>query len=273
MYSELVSCVIISPHKYKRTHPIDRITIHHMAGCGSIEACGALFQSQRVASANYGIGGDGRIACYVPEDHRSIASCSFSNDDRAINIEVANCTCEPDWKVSDAAFAALIDLCTDICQRYGFRLRYTGDTEGNLTMHRWFAATACPGPYLMGRFPEIAELVNARLPEVAEPEVNQVQLWQKAAMEDGFDFPEYGADGIWGDECRAVARQAVVRQRLEYKHRNLTRWLQKMRGVTGDGLCGPKTAAAIRAYQRAHGLKIDGAVGLLTWKAMLGVSK
>jgi hypothetical protein len=30
-------------------------------------------------------------------------------------------------------------------------------------MHKWFAATACPGPYLESKFPYIAEQVNARL--------------------------------------------------------------------------------------------------------------
>jgi len=27
-----------------------------------------------------------------------------------------------------------------------------------------FAATTCPGPYLQGRFPELAQKVNAQLP-------------------------------------------------------------------------------------------------------------
>jgi peptidoglycan hydrolase-like protein with peptidoglycan-binding domain len=259
----------ISPHKYKRTHPIDRITVHHMAGDLSVEGCAAAFQTTRTASANYGIGSDGRIACYVPEDYRSLCSCSFSNDDRAINIEVANCTGSPDWKVSDKAFAALMDLCADICKRYGFRLRYTGDSEGNLTVHRWFANTLCPGPYLMGKLGELVQRVNARLQDVPEQKVNPVELWQKAAMEDGYDFPLFGADGIWGDECRAVARQAVVKRRRSYELENLTRWVQKQLGITADGLCGTQTDAAIRAYQRAHGLTPDGAAGVQTYASLL----
>ena len=30
-------------------------------------------------------------------------------------------------------------------------------------MHKWFANTACPGPYLESKFPYIAEQVNKRL--------------------------------------------------------------------------------------------------------------
>ena len=35
-------------------------------------------------------------------------------------------------------------------------------------MHKWFAATACPGPYLEKKFPEIAKLVNAELAKDGE---------------------------------------------------------------------------------------------------------
>ncbi len=52
----------------------------------------------------------------------------------------------------------------DICQRNGIeKLNYTGDTSGNLTMHKWFSATNCPGPYLESKFADIANEVNKRL--------------------------------------------------------------------------------------------------------------
>ena len=59
------------------------------------------------------------------------------------------------------AMSKLIELCADICKRNGIaRLNYTGDTNGNLTMHKWFAATDCPGAYLESKFPWIADQVN-----------------------------------------------------------------------------------------------------------------
>ncbi len=70
---------------------IDTISIHCMAGNGSVETCGALFADPaRKASSNYGIGSDGRIALYVDEANRSWCTSSASNDHRAITIEVAN---------------------------------------------------------------------------------------------------------------------------------------------------------------------------------------
>lgn len=181
-YSPLVSYVKLSPNCTKpRNHKIDTITIHHMAGDLTVETCGAGFANpSRRASSNYGIGSDGRIACYVEEENRSWCSSSGANDHRAVTIEVANCQTGGDWPVSDAAYRALIDLCVDICRRNGIpRLNFTGDTSGSLTMHKWFAATGCPGPYLESRFPAIAQAVNDRLnqeEEMTKEEIRKVVL-------------------------------------------------------------------------------------------------
>ena len=164
--SSLVNYTRISPNSNNpRNHKIDTITIHHMAGNLTIESLGAAFADpNRQASANYGIGTDGRIGMYVEEANRSWCSSSRENDHRAITIEVGNDGGAPDWHVSDAALESTIALCVDICQRNGIaKLNFTGDKSGNLTMHKWFAATQCPGPYLESKFPYIAEEVNKRL--------------------------------------------------------------------------------------------------------------
>jgi hypothetical protein len=136
-----------------------------MAGNLTIERCGALFASpSRKGSSNYGIGTDGRIGLYVDEANRAWTSSNATNDNMAVTIEVANDVTGGNWHVSDKALASLIDLCTDICKRNGIaKLNFTGDKNGNLTMHKYFAATACPGAYLESKFPYIAEEVNKRL--------------------------------------------------------------------------------------------------------------
>ena len=164
-YSKLVEYVKLSPNCTKpRNHDVDHIVIHHMAGNATVENCGALFADpNRQASSNYGIGTDGRKACYVEEENRAWTTGNREIDNRAITIEVANCSGDPEWKVSDQALEATIELCVDICKRQGFRLNYTGDKSGNLHMHKWYQATGCPGPYLESKFPYIAEEVNRRL--------------------------------------------------------------------------------------------------------------
>ena len=162
--SKLVSYTKISPHRTSpRNDKIRKITVHHMAGNLSVETCGNVFQSRK-ASANYGIGSDGRVGQYVDEADRAWSTAWPDNDNQAINIEVANDGGAPDWHVSDEALASLVDLCVDICQRNGIdKLNYTGDETGNLTRHNMFVPTACPGPYLQSKFPWIAQEVNARL--------------------------------------------------------------------------------------------------------------
>lgn len=162
--SKLVSYTKISPHRTSpRNDKIRKITVHHMAGNLSVETCGNVFQSRK-ASANYGIGSDGRVGQYVDEADRAWSTAWPDNDNQAVNIEVANDGGAPDWHVSDAALASLVDLCVDICQRNGIdKLTYTGDATGNMTRHNMFVPTACPGPYLQSKFPWIAQQVNARL--------------------------------------------------------------------------------------------------------------
>lgn len=177
--SSLVSYTKLSPNcDHPRNHAIDKITIHHMAGDLSVETCGNLFAKPRYeASSNYGIGSDGRVGLYVDEGDRAWASASPGNDNRAVNIEVANCATGGDWPVSDAAYRKLIDLCVDICQRNGIKaLNYTGGADGNLTEHRMFTATACPGPYLHERMGRIAAEVNNRLNKTSHPSETVTQV-------------------------------------------------------------------------------------------------
>ena len=184
--SSLICCTILSPnHSGKRKHAIDTISIHCMAGNLSVESCGNLFKNpERQASSNYGIGSDGRIALYVDEGNRSWCTSSSSNDHRAITIEVANTVVEHPWPVSEAAYASLIDLCTDICKRNGIKkLLWQGDKsligqvdKQNMTVHRWFANKACPGEWLYERHGEIAAEVNRRLLEQEDDDMDKARF-------------------------------------------------------------------------------------------------
>lgn len=176
--SPLVSYTKISPNKTSpRNHPIDTITIHCVVGQCSVETLGEIFAKEsKQASSNYGIGADGRIGMYVEEKDRSWCSSNAANDHRAITIEVASDTTHP-YKVNDKAYAALLDLLTDICKRNGIKkLLWKGDKsligqvdKQNMTVHRWFANKSCPGDYLYNKHWEIAEEVNKRLNADASP--------------------------------------------------------------------------------------------------------
>jgi hypothetical protein len=280
-YSDLACYTAWSPnHYYGRAYNIRKITPHHMAGDLSIEDCGSVFASSaRQASSNYGIGTDGRIACYVDESNAAWTSSSWENDNQAVTIEVANCECGGDWPVSDAAWNSLIELCVDICQRNGIDgLWYTGDASGNLTEHRMFAATACPGPYLHSLMPQLAEEVNARLGGAAPS-------WSvPSGGSSGYDSDgSLIVDGYWGSATTSKLQEAlgtyvdgeVDDQYAGWEDDNpgltfgwnwtwetsngspMVKALQEKLGVEVDGFIGPDTISALQEYL---GTPVDGCI-------------
>lgn len=170
--SKLVNYTKISPNKTEnRNHAIDTITIHCAVGQLSVQTLGEIFAPEsRKASSNYGIGYDGSIGMYVEEKDRSWCTSSQSNDHRAITVEVA---CDPTapYAVNGKAYASLVNLLVDICERNNInKLKWRADksligqvSKQNMTVHRWFSATECPGEYLYNRMGVIAAEVNKQL--------------------------------------------------------------------------------------------------------------
>ena len=179
--SPLVNYVQLSPCKTEnRNHVIDSIVIHCSVGQVSVERMGKGWANLSAdASANYGIGSDGRIGLYVEEKDRawttggkySVNGISGSQyDHRAVTIECACDTTAP-YAINDKVMESLIELCTDICERNKIpELRWKGDKTlvgrtdlQNMVVHRWFAAKSCPGDYIYNRLSYIAAEVNKRL--------------------------------------------------------------------------------------------------------------
>lgn len=144
--SPLVSYTRMSPYKNSpRNQPITKIIIHHMAGVASVESFGEIVtRPGRNMSANYAIGNDGRIGLYCDEEDRCWCSSSAWADNRGIAIEVSNSKVGEPWPISKKAWDSMINLCADICKRNNIpKLVYTGDKNGSLCFHRFFAATGC----------------------------------------------------------------------------------------------------------------------------------
>lgn len=174
--SPLVTYTKISPNKTSpRNHAIDTLTIHCFVGQVTAKRGCEVFQSKsRQASCNYVVGHDGSIGLCVEEKDRSWCSSNKANDMRAITFEVASDTKHP-YAVTDKALNALIDLIVDICKRNGkTKVLWFADknkalayepklNEMRMTVHRWFAAKACPGDYLYNKHGYIADEVNKRI--------------------------------------------------------------------------------------------------------------
>lgn len=163
--SRLAKGCIWSPNYTEGRWNVTRLTPHHTAMIGTAEQIAAVFKpTSRNASCNYAIGVDGGIVCVVDEDNRSWCTSSYDNDMQAITFELSDC--DYDWNISDATLDSFIDLCVDLIKRYpslGGSYDWTGDMGGNVTAHRWFSATACPGDPLYDLQDWIEAEVNRRL--------------------------------------------------------------------------------------------------------------
>lgn len=257
--SLLVDYTKISPNSSARTAKISKITIHHMAGNLSVESCGKVFETtSRQASSNYGVGTDGRVGLYVDESRRAWTSSNRDNDNCAVTIEVANDGGAPDWHVSDKALAKTIDLCEDICRRNGIKkLNFTGDRAGNLTMHKWFTNTTCPGPYLESKFQYIADEVNKRLGENPSSEPSREDSTEKVVAKSVTGLPML----MKGSKGASVKALQILLIGNDYS----------CGGYGADGDFGDGTESSVKAFQNFWGLDDDGVVGPLTWAKLLGV--
>ena len=296
--SNLTNYTKLSPNCSSRNGAkICKITPHHMAGNLTIEQCANAFaSSSRQASANYGIGTDGRIGCYVDEDNRSWASANYNNDRQAITIEVANDEIGGNWHVSDKALESLINLCVDICKRYNFTLTYDGTPNGSLTRHNMFVNTTCPGPYLQSKFPYIVEEVNKRLRQstsIISGNVANFQNWLNKTY--GYNL---AIDNIFGQDSK---KHSIMALQTEFNKQlgsrlsidgifgsatkgacpvlksgmsgNITKLVQFMLIAKGysvgsygaDGIYGNATINAIKSFQSNNGLVVDGLCGRNTF--------
>ena len=164
MKSTLATQEILTNNYNERKKPILKFTPHHAAVVGAAAETIAKNFNRYGNSANYVIGDDGEIILCVPEEYRAWTSGNEDNDTQAITVEVVNSTGAPEWKVSDAALEALIQLGADICRRHNLPgFTWTGDQSGTLTIHKMFQATTCPGPYLESKMPYISQEIAKRI--------------------------------------------------------------------------------------------------------------
>lgn len=240
--SKLVSYTNISPNRNApRNAPISRITPHCVVGQCSVEALGNLFANPgRQASSNYGIGADARVGMYCPESDRAWTSSSPYNDNRAVTIECASDNYYP-YAFNWVVYLKLVDLCVDICQRNGKnRVVWLGhdnyspkSNEMLFTLHRWYASTSCPGDWLVQRMGDLASRVNAKLGEKRDylmlgDSGEAVKTMQTMLIACGYSCGSYGADGQFGDATL-----------------NALKKFQKAAGLDVDGYYGPKSRAAL----------------------------
>lgn len=224
----------ISPNQSgKRKYKITRITPHCIVGQMDVVTLGSLFANSKYqASSNYGIGKDGRVGLYVDESCRSWCSSNADNDNRAVTIECASDAKHP-YKFNDTVYKKLVNLCADICKRNGKSklvwisdrkkaLAYKPkDNEMLLTVHRWFAAKACPGDWMMGHMDDLVKKVNKKLGNIYRVYVGKYEYEAQATgvknalVKDGFKGCFVVADDVFRVQVGAFEKKTNAENLME----------------------------------------------------------
>ena len=211
--------------------PIE-ICIHYMAGNASIEQCGGYWQTPgRCGSSTYGIGSDGRIACYVDEDDIAWCNSNWDSNIRSVSIETANLY--PDSKVSDEALRSLINLIADVAIRNNIKL----EKGRNLTWHRLYTDTSCPGEYLLSKMDYILEEVNkiiySKLKYRAHVENIDWQDWKRDGETAGTTGEGLRLEAIQIDYDKDIYAKAHIQDYGWIDYGKITK--DTVIGTTGEG--------------------------------------
>lgn len=212
-FSPLVDFTDLSPNYNDRNQEIIYNIPHCTAVMITAKRIGEIFEKpSRNASCNYGLGCDGKIVGVVPENKRSWCTSSQWVDQRGITFEIASENTAP-YKMSEVAFENWKKLSVDIMIRYGkTKLIYIPDkdkakaykpakNEMVIMLHRWFAAKACPGEWLIQRLPEAVAEINARVAAASQAAVVNAE---KYTVKKGDSLSKIGVlYGFTADELAA----------------------------------------------------------------------
>ena len=138
---------LLTPNTYSRPRQklskVTKIVIHWVGNAGSsAKANRDYFESLKYrniyASAHYIIGLEGEILQCIPENE--VAYHATKANAYSIGIE----NCHPDWtgKFNDKTYKSLIELCVDLCKRYGL------NPDTDIIRHYDVTRKICPKYYV-----------------------------------------------------------------------------------------------------------------------------
>ena len=227
---------------------IDMIVLHHAAA----KNCTIynihqwhLANGWAGAGYHYLIRKDGRIFRGRPDD-------TIGSHAKGYNSTSLGLCFEGDFEKeqpTQAQINAGIELVEYLKKKYNIK---------KIKSHGQLISTSCPGSL----FP---------LEQFLGEKENLILSFQRAVVADGIKLPKYGCDGKYGAETETAMKQCVVKKRLFYKYKNATKLVQRLLGITQDGLAGKDTSAAIKAFQEKNNLVVDGCCGEITWRKLLKI--
>lgn len=212
--------------------------IHHAASTDALGYVGGF--NTRNSHPTYYFDSRGRVYGIVHPDRRPYSTAN-NVDKVAITYEVENSEAGGVWPVSDLALGAIADVTAYHAAqspRAGHLIVKNKPLETQegfwVGWHSQYAATACPGPFLLSQMDQIIAKANAASGVVAPA---------PAAPLPATPASVFSPEVLWQQE-RLVAHG--------------------FNPGPLDGIRGPLTIAATKLFQKSKGLDPDGVVGRLT---------
>lgn len=144
---DLIAGLDRTGHVTHTQHRKDKVTIHHNGGRLTHQGVLSVWQS-RPASAHFNVDAAGTVAQYVRTNEYAWATGSTEGNQRSISIEMCNETVGPEWRVSETTWRSAARLAGWLFAR----VIGTRPNSSNLVQHRNWSSTACPGPYIGGKW-------------------------------------------------------------------------------------------------------------------------
>lgn len=141
---------------------IGGINVHHTATTADQRAYFAG-RNARLSCPTIYIKTDGSIIEFIRPGVQPWSTGSADRDRLA--VEIQNESGAPDWRISDKAGDALVDVLVELATTKvldGCAVEFTLD-RAHVGVHREFHATACPGPYVMSKLDDYIARAVARV--------------------------------------------------------------------------------------------------------------
>jgi peptidoglycan hydrolase-like protein with peptidoglycan-binding domain len=233
--------------------PINGVVIHHVAGTNGLSYVANA--NTRNSHPTYHIARSGAVTGIVNPSRRP-HSTGGAPDPNAVSFEIDNSSAGGDWPISPESLESLIDVIVFHASQSpragkGFAKNQPSVTQSEffIAWHSQYKATACPGPFIMSQLDYIVNECNRRASGVAP-----------------------SASGVAPAKPATTASKPRKPALSGWVHRGSTgavvKYVQSVLGLKVDGIFGPITDRAVRAFQARHGLKVDGIVGPITYGRM-----
>jgi hypothetical protein len=152
---------------------INGVVIHHVAGTNGLNYVANA--NTRNSHPTYHISKSGAVTGIVHPDRRPY-STGGQPDPSAVTFEIDNSSVGGDWPVTAESVEALIDVIVYHASQSpragkGFALndKARAQSEFYIAWHKQYAATACPGPFLMSQLDYIVTECNRRASSAPAP--------------------------------------------------------------------------------------------------------